>query len=70
MKWVIVQNIPINYHPAVMGDEEGRIITFNSKQEAEDFVEKQDIHPYIGEYQEDVMVVPEMETINVVWKEI
>ena len=62
MKWVIVQNVPINYHPAIMGDEEGRVVTFNSKQEAEDFVEKQDIQPYIGEDIESIMIVPEMET--------
>ena len=63
MKWVIVQNIPINYHPAVMGDEEGRIVTFNSKQEAEDFVEEQDIQPYIREDLESIMIVPETETL-------
>ena len=40
MKWVIVQNIPIDYCPAVMGDEEGRTIKFNSKHEAEDYIEK------------------------------
>ena len=63
MKWVIVQNIPINYRPAVMGDEEGRIVTFNSKQEAEDFVEEQDIQPYIGKDLESIMIVPETETL-------
>jgi len=63
MKWVIVQNIPINYAPAVMGDEEGRIVTFNSKQEAKDFAEKIIENPYIGEDLEEIMVVPEIETI-------
>ena len=58
MKWVLAQNIPINYHLAVMGDEEGHIVTFNSKHEAEDFIEK------TGENPEDIMVVPEMETID------
>ena len=57
MKWVLVQNIPINYIPAVMGDEEGRTVIFNSKQEAEDFIERS------GEDPEDIVVVPEMETI-------
>ena len=57
MKWVLVQNIPINYHPAVMGDEEGRAVIFNSKQEAEAFIERS------GENPEDIMVVPEMEII-------
>ena len=55
MKWVIVQNIPINFCPAVMGDEEGYTITFNSKNEAKDFIEK------IGEDPEEIMIVPEKE---------
>ena len=57
MKWVLVQDIPIDYCRAVMGDEEGRVVTFNSKQEAEDFIEK------TGEDPEDIMVVPEVEAI-------
>ena len=57
MKWVLVQNIPINYIPAVMGDEEGHAVIFNSKQEAEAFIGK------TGEDPKDIMVVPEMETI-------
>ena len=40
-----------------MGDEEGRTVIFNSKQEAEDFIERS------GEDPEQIMVVPEMETI-------
>ena len=55
MKWVLVQNIPINYTPAVLGDEDGRPITFNSKDEAKDFIEK------IGEDPEEIMIVPEKE---------
>ena len=31
MKWVLAQNIPINYHLAILGDEEGHTIVFNSK---------------------------------------
>tara|TARA_B100000749_G_C18344875_1_gene430680 strand:- start:590 stop:781 length:192 start_codon:yes stop_codon:yes gene_type:complete len=63
MKWVIVQNIPINYCPAVMGDEEGHAIRFDSKHEAEEYIEKQDIQPYIVENPENIMVVPEIETM-------
>ena len=37
MKWVIVQNIPINYCPAVMGDEEGHIVMFNSINDIKNF---------------------------------
>ena len=62
MKWVIIQNIPIEYCRAVMGDEEGRTIKFNSQHEAEDYIEKQGIKPYIREDLEDIMVVPEIET--------
>ena len=61
MKWVIVQNIPINYHPIAIGDEEGHVIKFNSKHEAENYIEKQNIEPYIGEDLENIMVIPEME---------
>ena len=57
MKWVLVQNIPTNYQIAVMGDEEGRVITFNSKQEAREFIEK------IVENTEEIMIVPEPEII-------
>jgi hypothetical protein len=64
MKWVIVQNIPINYHPVIIGDEEGHIIRFNSKHEAENYIEKQNIQPYSGEDLENVMIVPEIETIQ------
>ena len=62
MKWVLAQNIPINYHLAILGDEEGHTIRFDSKHEAEDYIEKQGIQPYIREDPEDIMVVPEIET--------
>ena len=38
MKWVLVQNIPTNYQLAVLGDEDGRTITFDSKQESKNFI--------------------------------
>ena len=63
MKWVIVQNIPINFCPAVMGDEEGHTIRFDSQHEAEEYIKERGIKPYIREDPEDVMVVPEIETI-------
>ena len=63
MKWVLVQNIPIDYCRAVMADEEGRAIRFDSKYEAEEYIKEQGIKPYIREDPEDVMVVPEIETI-------
>ena len=56
MKWVLVQNIPINNVPAIMGDDEGRTVKFDSRHVAEAFIERS------GENPEDIMVVPEMET--------
>ena len=58
MKWVLVQNIPVNYQLAILGDEDGRTITFNSKQEAKDFVEK-----IVGEDTKEIMIVPETEIV-------
>ena len=58
MKWVLVQNIPINYALAVMGDEKGKTVVFNSKHEAREFIEK------IGEDPEEIMIVPEKEATN------
>ena len=57
MKWVLAQNIPINYHLAILGDEDGRTITFNSKYESKDFIEK------IGEDAEEIMIVPKTEIV-------
>ena len=57
MKWVLVQNIPIDYQLAVLGDEDGRMITFDSKQEAKDFIEE------IREDTEEIMIVPETEIV-------
>jgi len=54
MKWVLVQNIPVNYQLAVLGDEDGRPVTFNSQHEAKVFIEKNS---------EEVMIVPENEAI-------
>jgi hypothetical protein len=58
MKWVLVQNIPIDYQLAVLGDEDGRMVTFNSKQEAKDFVEK-----IVEDDTAEIMIVPETEII-------
>ena len=57
MKWVLVQNIPINYQLAVLGDEDGRTIIFDSKQEAKNFIEE------IEEETAEIMIVPETELI-------
>ena len=63
MKWVLVQNIPINYVPAVMGDEEGRTVKFDSRHEAEAFIEEHELKPYIKENPDEIRAIPEMETI-------
>ena len=57
MKWVLVQNIPTNYQLAVLGDEDGRTIIFDSKQEAKNFIEE------IEEETAEIMIVPETELI-------
>ena len=40
MKWVLVQNIPIDYCRAVMADEEGHAIRFDSQHEAEEYIQE------------------------------
>ncbi len=59
MKWVLVQNIPVNYELAVLGDEDGRPVTFSSKHEARVFIERN----IEEEIKEEVMIVPENEAI-------
>ena len=61
MKWVLVQNIPIDYCRAVMADEEGRAIRFDSQHEAEEYIQKHGLKPYIREDLDDIMAVPEKE---------
>jgi len=61
MKWVLVQNIPVNYCRTVMADEEGHAITFDSKHEAEEYIQEHELKPYIREDLDDIMAVPEKE---------
>jgi hypothetical protein len=61
MKWVLVQNIPIDYCRAVMTDKEGRAIKFDSKYEAEEYIQEHELKPYIREDLDDIMAVPEKE---------
>ena len=61
MKWVLVQNIPINYCRAIMADEEGHAIKFDSKYEAEEYIQEHELKPYIREDLDDIMAVPEKE---------
>ena len=60
-RWVLVQNIPIDYCRAVMSDEEGRAIKFDSQREAEEYIQEHELKPYIREDLEDIMAVPEKE---------
>ena len=60
-RWVLVQNIPIDYCRAVMADEEGRAIKFDSQREAEEYIQEHELKPYIREDLEDIMAVPEKE---------
>ena len=61
MKWVLVQNIPVNYCRAVMADEEGHAIRFDSQHEAEEYIQEHELKPYIREDLDDIMAVPEKE---------
>ena len=61
MKRVLVQNIPVNYCRAVMADEEGHAIRFDSRYEAEEYIQEHKLKPYIREDLEDIMAVPEKE---------
>ena len=57
-RWVLVQNIPIDYQLAVLGDEDGRMVTFDSKQEAKDFIKT-----LAEDNTEEIMIIPETEII-------
>ena len=61
MKWVLVQNIPVNYCRAVMADEEGHAIRFDSQYEAEEYIQEHELKPYIREDLDDILAVPEKE---------
>ncbi len=61
MKWVLVQNIPIDYFRAVMADEEGHAIRFDSRYEAEEYIKEHGLKPHIREDLDAIMVVPEKE---------
>ena len=61
-RWVLVQNIPIDYCRAVMADEEGHAMRFDSQHEAEEYIQEHKLKPYIREDLEDIiMAVPEKE---------
>ena len=61
MKWVLVQNIPTDYCRAIMADEEGHAIRFDSRYEAEEYIEEHKLKPYIREDLDTIMAVPEKE---------
>ena len=66
MKWVLVQNIPIDYCRAVMADEEGYAIKFDSRHEAEEYIKEHKLKPYIKEdlhEAEEIIAMPEKENI-------
>ena len=62
-RWVLVQNIPIDYCRAVMSDEEGHAIKFDSQHEAEEYIAEHELKPYIREDLEDIIAMPEKESI-------
>ena len=61
MKWVLVQNIPVEFCRAVMADEKGHAIRFDSRYEAEEYIQEHELKPHIREDLDIIMAVPEKE---------
>ena len=57
MRWVLAQNVDYSLQLAIMADIDGNKIVFNTKHEADIYIELN------GENPEDILVIPEMETI-------
>ena len=57
MRWVLAQNVDYSLQLAIMSDIDGNKIVFNTKHEADIYIELN------GENPEDILVIPEMETL-------
>ena len=57
MRGVLAQNVEYSLQLAIMSDIDGNKIVFNTKHEADIYIELN------GENPEDILVIPEMETI-------
>jgi len=58
MNYILARVAEYSYDQAIMVDEDKSIILFESKAEANEFIESS------GENPEDIMIIPEMEFIS------
>ena len=58
MNYILARVVEYSYDQAIMVDEDKSIILFESKTEANQFIEES------GENPEDIMIIPEMEFLN------
>ena len=57
MNYILARVVEYSYDQAIMVDEDKSIILFESKADANEFIESS------GENPEDILVIPEMETL-------
>ena len=58
MNYILARVVEYSYDQAIMVDEDKSIVVFESKTEANKFIEES------GENPEDIMIIPEMEFLN------
>ena len=58
MNYILARVVEYSYDRAIMVDEDKSIILFESKADANEFIERS------GENPEDIMIIPEMEFIS------
>ena len=58
MNYILARVVEYSYDQAIMVDEDKSIILFESKADANEFIESS------GENPEDIMIIPEMEFIS------
>ena len=58
MRYILARVVEYSYDQAIMVDEDKSIILFESKADANEFIERS------GENPEDIMIIPEMEFLN------
>tara|TARA_Y100001936_G_scaffold100477_1_gene98790 strand:+ start:1270 stop:1473 length:204 start_codon:yes stop_codon:yes gene_type:complete len=67
MKWVLAKNITSKEHGmeqlVAMGDPFGRMVVFNSKAEAEEFVNQAIVEGALEHDEEPTLIIPETEML-------
>ena len=58
MNYILARVVEYSYDQAIMVDEDKSIVVFESKAEANEFIERS------GENPEDIMIIPQMEFIS------